>query len=39
VRFRNIWVRELKPIVGTKPGESPAEDEQPAAETPDASAK
>lgn len=25
VRFRNIWVRELKPIVGTRPAESQAE--------------
>jgi len=28
VRFRNIWVREIKPIVGSKPGEAPTEGEQ-----------
>lgn len=34
VRFRNIWVREIQPIVGSKPGETAPEKEQPAADPP-----
>jgi hypothetical protein len=32
VQFRNIWVRELKPIVGKTPGKAEETDTQPAAE-------